>query len=270
MNDVEHRNYRRIMMLVARGQLKVTDDTGNAQTAQVDFGPHGSSGSLNLQDATPVIGLWGLAGNPPVDTDMLAISLGGDRNKSVVIGHSHQQHRLKNLGVGDAALYDVRGAYMWWQPAGLVVDAAGGNITVQNVDNITITNSGNVSLTTSGNVTATVSGDVTGNVTGNVTITHAANISATTSGNATLTATGNVSVSAASATVNATGNITVTAARTTINGPLTVNGAITAVGNVGITGAVTASGDVKAGSISLETHVHGGVTTGSGNTATPH
>lgn len=39
--------------------------------------------------------------------------------------------------------------------------------------------------------------------------------------------------------------------------------------NVNVSGSVTASGDVKAGSISLESHKHSGVQTGSGNTGGP-
>ncbi|GBR64874.1 phage baseplate assembly protein [Acetobacter syzygii NRIC 0483] len=39
--------------------------------------------------------------------------------------------------------------------------------------------------------------------------------------------------------------------------------------NVNVAGSVTATGDVKAGSISLESHKHSGVQTGSGNTGGP-
>ncbi|MFT9068606.1 MAG: Gp138 family membrane-puncturing spike protein [Acetobacter syzygii] len=39
--------------------------------------------------------------------------------------------------------------------------------------------------------------------------------------------------------------------------------------NVNVTGSVIATGDVKAGSISLESHKHSGVQTGSGNTGGP-
>jgi phage gp45-like len=145
--DVDQRLYRRVMMLVARGRVKVTDDTGAAQLAQVDFGPTSSAGSLSLQDNVPVISLFGHTSNPPADSDVIAISLGGDRNKTVAIGHSHQTSRLKNLGVGDSALYDVRGAYVWFKPTGLVIDAAGGNVTIQNAGNISITASGNVTVT---------------------------------------------------------------------------------------------------------------------------
>ena len=46
-------------------------------------------------------------------------------------------------------------------------------------------------------------------------------------------------------------------------------GAIQIMGNITVTGTITASGDIKAGTISLETHKHTGVTTGGGNTGLP-
>ncbi|WP_160285931.1 Gp138 family membrane-puncturing spike protein [Pseudomonas knackmussii] len=53
------------------------------------------------------------------------------------------------------------------------------------------------------------------------------------------------------------GPITLTAPTVTINGDVTVNG------------KVTTTGDVKAGAISLQTHKHTGVTTGSGTSGGP-
>lgn len=46
-------------------------------------------------------------------------------------------------------------------------------------------------------------------------------------------------------------------------------GTITMKGNVVITGSVTASGDVTGNGKSLDTHIHSGVQTGSGNTGEP-
>lgn len=62
--------------------------------------------------------------------------------------------------------------------------------------------------------------------------------------------------------LTAPGGATITAA-TTINGTLHVTGKITTDDDV------EASGDVKAGAISLATHLHGGVTTGGGQTGGP-
>ncbi len=39
--------------------------------------------------------------------------------------------------------------------------------------------------------------------------------------------------------------------------------------NLNVTGTIKATGDVQAGSVSLESHVHGGVQSGSGKTSTP-
>lgn len=41
------------------------------------------------------------------------------------------------------------------------------------------------------------------------------------------------------------------------------------VGDITVTGKITSTGDIKAGTISLQTHKHTGVTTGSSNTGTP-
>ncbi len=50
---------------------------------------------------------------------------------------------------------------------------------------------------------------------------------------------------------------------------LTAPGGVTILGDVDITGTVTVSADVVASGISLVTHKHGGVQTGSGTTAVP-
>ena len=55
-----------------------------------------------------------------------------------------------------------------------------------------------------------------------------------------------------------------------VDGDLNVSGNIEATGTVKAAGNIESSGgDVIAGSVSLKTHVHGGVTTGSGSTSVP-
>lgn len=78
-------------------------------------------------------------------------------------------------------------------------------------------------------------------------------------------------------------NITVTSNGIALNGPITLNGVVsgetgdivnfgsatiqtTGAANVG---SIDSTGDVTANGISLETHIHGGVTTGSGDTGPP-
>lgn len=97
-------------------------------------------------------------------------------------------------------------------------------------------------------------------------------------GAASITAGGDVAVQAGgNLTAQATGAATVTAPTITLNGNVTINGTLSQVGggassfsgNVSGTGNFSTSGDVIAGGKSLKTHVHSGVTTGTGNTGAP-
>lgn len=55
----------------------------------------------------------------------------------------------------------------------------------------------------------------------------------------------------------------------TIQGPVTIEGDVDVTGEVSVDGGVTASDDVKAGDISLQKHVHGGVQAGGATTGAP-
>lgn len=66
----------------------------------------------------------------------------------------------------------------------------------------------------------------------------------------------------ATATLTADGGVT-------INGPTTINGDVQIVGDVAIDGEETSTGDMIAGSISLQKHVHGGVQAGGAKTEKP-
>lgn len=133
-----HRLAQRLYHLLAHGRVTLTDDAGPVQLAQADFGPKGPNGSLRIFDKLPSIGRFGFTSRPPRTSEVLALFFEGDPSKGVVIGHNHQPSRLKNLGEGDAALYDVRGAYLWLTPTGLVIDAAGSHVRIQNADTVTV------------------------------------------------------------------------------------------------------------------------------------
>lgn len=73
-----------------------------------------------------------------------------------------------------------------------------------------------------------------------------------------------VYVSPAGIQVTATNQVTVTAPAITLNGPTTINGATTINGNVATTGTLTNNGHAVG-----STHLHTGVTTGSGTSGPP-
>lgn len=82
----------------------------------------------------------------------------------------------------------------------------------------------------------------------------------------------------ATVTLNGDGTIASTASNWTHTGPITVSGKITGQGGLAVSGGTGAAvagnmtitgGDVKADTISLKTHVHGGVLAGGASTAAP-
>lgn len=79
-----------------------------------------------------------------------------------------------------------------------------------------------------------------------------------------------VDITAPQVTVNAT-TVTVNARESTFSGHVTVQGGLDVSGGSGATvdGSFSATGDVSAGSISLQNHVHGGVQSGGSDTSTP-
>ena len=128
----------KVLHLAAGAWVKLVDDTGGAQTMQVSEGAGPPAGQEVLLDDVPVVGLFGFSSNPPVGAEAILSRFFGSRSNSAVIGHNHQASRLKNLQPGDSALYDVRGAYVRLSAGGLVIDAAGLAVQVQNATTVTI------------------------------------------------------------------------------------------------------------------------------------
>lgn len=80
-----------------------------------------------------------------------------------------------------------------------------------------------------------------------------------------------VQVTAQTVSINATTSATVTTPTFTINGATTLNGTISQIGGstANFSGSMNVTGDVTAQGISLLTHVHSGVQSGSSNTGAP-
>ena len=80
-----------------------------------------------------------------------------------------------------------------------------------------------------------------------------------------------VIVNTPKATINASGSMTVNSPESTFNGHVTITGGLNVSGGEGATvdGSFSATGDVKAGEISLNSHVHSGVQSGGSNTGGP-
>lgn len=145
MNDFP-RVRTRLFYSFALGRFSRTDDTGTTLGAQVRL--QSETGATRIAESVPVVTHFGFTSRPPEDSDAVAVFLTGDPGSGVVIATNHQTYRLRNLAEGDVALYDQRGAYAWFKPTGLVVDAAGGAVTIQNATSVTIVASDKVRLET--------------------------------------------------------------------------------------------------------------------------
>lgn len=108
---------------LARSTLAV-NDTGPVQTVQAQLD------ALSLRDNIPVLYSYGVTGSPPISADLHVAYLDGDRAKAIAIAGGHQTYRLRNLGVGDSALYDIRGAFVWLTAGGPSVHCAGQPMTI--------------------------------------------------------------------------------------------------------------------------------------------
>jgi phage baseplate assembly protein V len=146
MNDKIQRLIDRLSFAIGRGRVTQVDDSGPIQSNQIDLGPVGPDGSRGVRNNSFMANLFGFTSSPPLGTDCILVFPGGRRSNGVVIGHNHQASRLRNLGPGDTAMYDVRGAYLWLTATGAVLDAAGLAVTVRNAKSVIVTTTGAATL----------------------------------------------------------------------------------------------------------------------------
>jgi hypothetical protein len=135
-------------------------------------------------------------------------------------------------------------------------------------------NAGGINVISPGTVVVNAGGDVNVTAAGHVAVTAGSDASVHAGGNVDVTAGGTAHVAApAGATIDA--NTTVNGSFR-VNGGTTLNGPLTQVSGGGggttatLIGPLTVTNDVVAQGTSVHTHTHGGVTSGSGNTAGPN
>jgi phage gp45-like len=142
----------RILNLIGRGRLTLVKDDKDVQRLQISEGNTGSDEGESLTDDIVMIGLFGLSSNAPEKTEVVLLRLGGDRSQTIAVGANHGPSRPKNLAPGDTMLYrakdGARGAYIWLKDGVLQIDAAGGDVVVQNAATATIKASTKVRLET--------------------------------------------------------------------------------------------------------------------------
>lgn len=130
---VLQRMMRRIQLATGWGRVTFSDDSKTAQLLQVKLN------DSETRDGTPRIAEFGFTSRPPSGSDVLVVFLGGDRSKGVVVATAHQTSRPKNLLEGEAMVYDLWGKSIYLtESGGIIVDAKGTPVTVNNSTTVTI------------------------------------------------------------------------------------------------------------------------------------
>ncbi len=142
MNDALARLYRRITMLVGIGRTTgVSDDSGTTQTLQYKTPFDVRGDTLRMTE-------FGFSSGLPAGSDVLILSLGGDRSSQVIVATNHGSTRYGSLNPGETVIYDAKGKSILLGLEKLTVTCAGQDIEVLDAANANITANVKVRLTT--------------------------------------------------------------------------------------------------------------------------
>lgn len=116
---------RRLRVLLTFARVLRVDDSGPLQLIRIE----GFIGEL--REDCPRIGEWGLASNPPDDSQAVVAALGANRGQLVVIGVEDRGTRPKNLAKGESGLYSIGGNRVRLLPTGAIeIEGPAGSIAI--------------------------------------------------------------------------------------------------------------------------------------------
>jgi phage baseplate assembly protein V len=139
MSDITEaieRVFKRVQMMFWRARVVLVDDSASVQWMQVKLNDLETAERMRLAE-------FGLASNPPAGSDALLLHVAGDRSAGVVFATNHQPSRPKGLAPGETMLYSQDGKHVYMTASGgIVVEAKGQNVTVNDAANVTCNCSG--------------------------------------------------------------------------------------------------------------------------------
>lgn len=131
---------RRVLLTIGRGRVTTSDDSGAVQTVQARLGDN------EIIDAVPMLYGYGFTARPVEDTDLALIFIGGDRSNPIAIASNSQADRLKNLQPGESAAWHHDGKSIYLTNDGIIVEARGQPVTVNNASVVTVNASDSIDL----------------------------------------------------------------------------------------------------------------------------
>lgn len=149
--------YRQIKMMIGVGRVTGSNDAGGIQTVQYQT-------PLEVRSDTPRLAEFGFSSGLPAGTDVVIGFLGGDRSSAVIVGSNNQSFRHTGLNTGETVIYSQWGQYIKLTEAGIIIEANGQPVTVNNATEVTVNAAVKVRLNTP---LLEVSGDIVDNADSN-------------------------------------------------------------------------------------------------------
>ncbi|HFS4717700.1 phage baseplate assembly protein V [Escherichia coli] len=151
--------FRRLVSLLSVGRVTAGDDSGVVQTVQVQS-------PSEVRSDTPVLQQFGFSSVLPAGTDVVVMSLAGNRSSAVVVASGHQSYRINGLSSGEVVVYNQWGQYVRLGEDGIVVEASGQQVLLNSATTLEVTATDGVTLKTP---SLKVTGDITDNCESNST-----------------------------------------------------------------------------------------------------
>lgn len=137
----DYRMQRNVAAMVGRGRVKYVNDAGVVQVMQVQMN------GLETPDNRYRVPEFGFTSNPPFDSDVIALHVAGDRSAGVILGTNHQKSRPTGLSAGETMIYSQDGKQVYLTASGgIVVEAKGQSVTVNNATTVTVNAAQEISL----------------------------------------------------------------------------------------------------------------------------
>lgn len=97
---------RKVLLMIGRGIMLAIKDSEKIQQAQASFF------SGETKEDIEVFQLFGFTSHPPLNTECIMVSVGGNREHGVIIASENREFRLKDLPQGASAQYNKNGKYI--------------------------------------------------------------------------------------------------------------------------------------------------------------
>lgn len=127
----------RIQAMIGFALVRSINASGGIQLMQVKMGSE-------VLDKVPYVESYGFTAVPQDDAECLVASLGGNRNRPVVLAVGDRRYRLKGLAKGEVAMYTDEGDCIHIKRGGVISVSASTRVEI---DSPTSTFSGNVDIT---------------------------------------------------------------------------------------------------------------------------